>query len=135
MNGGPGERTVRRLALAAGTMDFFTGLGLVFLPGPTLRLMLVTPPGAEALVFVRFVGVFVAAVGYTYLRALAGGRREDLAAALRVTIPFRAGAGTFCLWGAATGRLGPAWLGVTAADYLLAAAQAWILRRWGRGTS
>jgi hypothetical protein len=134
MNRGPEEGTVRLLALAAGAMDFGTGLGLVFLPGPTLRLMLVAEPGAEALVYVRFVGVFVAAVGFTYLRALLRGRREDLVAALRVTIPFRLGAGTFCLWAAATGRLGPAWLGVTAADWLLAAAQAWILRRWGRGT-
>ncbi len=118
----------RRLALVAGLMDFMTGLGLVLLPALTLGLMLVPVPGAEALVFVRFVGAFVAAVGASYLWAL---RRpvERLRVVFGVTCLFRVAAGTFCLVGVICGWLGVAWLSVVATDYLLVAAQTWLVSK------
>lgn len=125
----------RLLALAAGAMDFATGLGLVLQPQLTLRLMLVPVPGAEALVYVRFVGVFVGAVGLSYLWALAAGRGAAdggvgrLREVLRFTLPFRLGAGTFCAVAVGLGALGPLWLSVTGADYALVVAQTWLLCR------
>lgn len=118
----------RLLALLAGLMDFGTGLGMVFLPALTLKLMLVPVPEGEALLYARFVGVFVGSVGFSYLLALAAGRAEAIRGVLRFTIPFRAGAGTFCLVAVASGVLAPMWLSVTAADYGLVALQTWLLR-------
>jgi hypothetical protein len=123
------QHRARWFAVVVGTMDFFTGVALVAAPAFTLRLMLVAPPGAEALDYVRFVGVFVGAVGGSYWLALA--RRED--AALRAvfvfTTPFRLAAGTFVAAMVLAGRFSPAWLTVTAADWGIAAAQVWWLRR------
>jgi len=120
---------MRMLALGAGMMDFLTGLGLVSAPALTLRLMLVPVPEPSALIFVRFVGVFVGAVGAIYL--LAGMRRDraDLVAAFRLTLPFRFGAGTFCAVAVITGSLAPMWLSVSAADLGLVMAQVVLLRR------
>lgn len=123
----------RRLSLAAGLMDFSTGLGLAVLPAFTLKLMLVAPPGEEALIFVRFVGVFVAAVGAAYLWALLR-PVERLRVVLGATCLFRIGAGTFTLVGVCAGWLGVAWLTVTAADWFLVGAQSWLIARGaGRG--
>ena len=121
----------RLLALLAGGMDFGTGLGMVFLPAFTLRLMMVPAPGEEALIYVRFLGVFVGMVGFSYLWARLTGRVADLRAVLRFTIPFRVGAGTFCAVAVALGWLSPMWLSVTLADYGLVALQTVLLRaRW-----
>lgn len=109
-------------------MDFSTGLGLVFLPALTLQLMGVAVPGDEALLFVRFVGVFVASVGASYLWALT-------APALRLRLVFgftnifRTGAGTFTGICVIAGYLSPGWLAVTAADIALVVLQTWFLRR------
>lgn len=61
---------VRLLCLGAGLMDSSSGLLLMFAPALALELMLVPLPPPEALVFVRFVGAFVFAVGVLYLAAL-----------------------------------------------------------------
>ena len=118
----------RRLSLVAGLMDFTTGLALVVLPAPTLGMMLVPVPGPEALVFVRFVGAFVAAVGACYLWAL---RRpvERLRVVLGATCLFRVAAGTFCLVAVCSGWLGAGWLSVVATDYLLVAVQTWLVAK------
>lgn len=123
------QERARWFAGAVGALDFFTGAALVAAPAFTLRLMLVPAPGAEALDYVRFVGVFVAAVGGSYGLALA--RREEavLRAVFGFTIPFRLAAGAFVAVMVWAGRFDPAWLTVTAADWLIAAAQAWWLRR------
>lgn len=120
----------RWLALAAGAMDAATGLGLLVLPAWTLRLMDVTPPGAEALEFVRFVGVFVGAVGITCL--MAGGRGDDrsLRAMFDFTRIFRAGAGSFTAGMVLAGGWSPAWLAVTVADLGLVVIQSVLLARY-----
>lgn len=117
------------LALGAGGLDFCTGLGLVFWPEGLLRLMLVAAPGAEATIYLRWVGAFVAAVGFTYLWTL---WRRDVALlrhALELTIWFRLAAGGYSVWAIATGSLPLLWLSVPVTDFFLAGAQAWMLRR------
>lgn len=122
------EKIARYLALAAGLMDLSTGLGLVLLPALTLKLMLVAVPGPEALVFVRFVGAFVAAVGASYLWAL-NCPVERLRPVLGATMLFRLSAGSYTLVAVCLGTLSPAWLTVTAADFSLVALQSWLLSR------
>lgn len=117
----------RGLALAAGGLDFATGLGLVALPAFTLARMRAPIPGPEALLYVRFVGVFVAAVGASYLGALGRGGASRLRAVFTFTLPFRAGAGAFTGVAVAAGALAPAWLAVTATDLALVGVQSWLL--------
>lgn len=120
---------MRLLALGAGVMDFLTGLGLVFVPALSLRLMMVPVPEEPALIFVRFVGVFVGSVGAIYLVAWLRRNTADLVGVFRLTLPFRFGAGTFCAVAVATGELAPMWLSVSAADLGLVIAQVVLLRR------
>src|SRR5258708_8190866 len=122
------EKTARGLGFGAGLLDFFTGLGLVFRPALMLRLMQVGPVGAEAETYLRFTGVFVGLVGFSYLWGLAGGPAR-LRAVLGLTAWFRLAVWCFSTSAASTGRLAPAWSSVPATDLLLAAAQAWLLGR------
>jgi hypothetical protein len=62
---------VRAYATLVGAMDLATGLALMTVPAWTLARMGAAVPGAEALGYVRFSGAFVAAVGASYLLALA----------------------------------------------------------------
>ena len=122
----------RALALAAGAMDLATGLGLTFAPAWTLARMGVAGPGAEALVFLRWVGAFVGAVGASYLVALARGGAGTLRETLATTLLFRLAAGGYCAAAVLGGTLAPRWIVVAFTDLGLAAVQAWLLRRGGR---
>ena len=122
-------KVARTLAVAAGGLDFATGVGLVTLPAFTLARMGAPVPGEEALLYVRFVGVFVASVGATYLGAWALGGAARLRSVFGFTLPFRAGAGSFTGVAVAMGALGPAWLVVTATDLALAGVQSWLLAK------
>jgi len=121
-------RYSRLLALLAGAMDATTGLGLVGAPALTLGCMLVPVPGAEALLYVRFVGVFVGAVGASYLVALGRGGSEPLRKVFECTMLFRAAAGLFTGGAVLAGALAPAWLAVTFTDLSLVGLQVWLLR-------
>lgn len=127
------DRLALGLALAAGGLDFCTGLGLVAAPARLLPLMGVPAIGAEAETYLRWIGAFVAAVGCSYLWALgrwkATGDAALLRATLELTVIFRLAAGAFSAWALATGRLAPAWASVPVTDFALAAAQTWLLRR------
>jgi hypothetical protein len=114
------------LARVAGAMDFGTGLGLVAAPAWTLTQMAVPVPGEEALLFVRFVGAFVGAVGASYLWAAAR-PRERLRVMLGLTVWMRVAAGTFTGVAVASGALAGGWLAVTATDWLLAVTQVWLV--------
>jgi hypothetical protein len=122
------EKFTRALALVAGSLDAGTGLGLVFTPGLLLRLMRVAPVGPEAETYLRFTGVFVALVGFSYLWALVRGA-ATLRVVLALTAGFRLAVGIFCTWAIVTGRLAPAWTSVPVTDLLLAAVQGWLLAR------
>lgn len=117
----------RLLALAAGGMDFSTGLGLVLLPVLTLKLMFVEAPGAEALVYVRFVGAFVLAVGASYLWALLK-PSERLRTVFGATLLFRLSVGLFTAVTIVRGGLAYAWLLVSATDLGLVVLQTVLLR-------
>lgn len=53
-------------SMAVGAMDAVTGILLVLIPGLVLGLLGIDPPGAEAQVFLSWIGVFVASVGLSY---------------------------------------------------------------------
>lgn len=116
------------LAVGAGAMDLGTGLGLVMMPAWTLARMGVPVPGDEALLFVRFVGAFVGAVGASYLWAAAR-PRERLRGMLALTVWMRAAAGAFTAWAVLSGALAGGWLAVTATDWGLVVAQVWLLAK------
>jgi hypothetical protein len=119
----------RWFALAAGAMDFATGAGLVCLPGFTLGAMQVAAPGAEASVFLGWVGAFVGAVGASYLVTLARGGTGRLRDLFVLTILFRAAAGGYCAVAVARGELEARWVAVAVTDLALVAGQAWFLKR------
>ncbi len=120
----------RWLAGVAGVLDATTGAGLVWLPAWTLQRMGVAPPGAEALEFVRFVGVFVGAVGASYLSAAWRGQDRALRAVIDVTRWFRGGAGLFTGVMVVAGAWSPAWLAVTITDLVLLAGQTVVLGKY-----
>ena len=122
------EKFARGLALVAGGLDFCTGLGLVLAPGLVLPLMRVGHVAPEAEVFLRFTGVFVGMVGFSYLWALRHGRRE-LRTVFALTLWFRVAVGLFCNWAILSGRLSAAWWSVPGTDFALAAIQSWLLQK------
>jgi hypothetical protein len=126
----PIQRLAGWLALGAGALDFSTGLGLAFAPERALPLLGVPVPGAEALIWLRWVGAFVWAVGASYLLALVLGGAMRLRAVLESTLPFRLATGIFGTVALTQGWLAPAWAGVPLADFGLFTAQLWLLRRW-----
>lgn len=121
------NRIARLYAIVAGASDFFTGVGLVFLPQVVLPLMGV--PGIEggALVFLRWVGAFVGAVGLSYWWALLR-PSVGLRAVFELTILFRLAAGVFSAVAILRGWLGPVWWSVPATDFIFAGVQVWLLR-------
>ena len=124
------------LALGAGTLDFCTGLGLLVAPALMLRLMGMGETFGD-MVYLRFVGAFVWAVGFSYLWALRRwqltGDATLLRATLEITIIFRLAAGGFSAWAILRGWLVPAWASVPVTDFFLAAAQGWLLSRGALG--
>ena len=129
MTGNKLEQGAFWLALGAGGLDLCTGAGLVLAPARLLRVLAVAPPGAEALIYLRRLGAFVGAVGFSYLWAL--GRRDGalLRHTLELTVWFRLAAGSYSAWAIGTGALSFGWASVPATDFLLAGAQIWLLRR------
>jgi len=132
MNSNNNNQLAVWLALGAGVLDLGTGLGLVAAPAVMLRLMGMNEIFGD-LVYLRFVGAFVGAVGFSYLWALRQRRLTGdpalLRAVLEITIIFRLAAGGFAAWAILRGWLMPAWASVPATDFFLAAAQGWLLRR------
>ena len=124
-------KIARGLAWVAGGMDAATGLGLLVAPSLTLGAMQVAAPGPEALVFLRWVGAFVGAVGASYLVAFARGGAGRLRETLAITILFRVAAGGYCAVAVAAASLEPRWIVVALTDGALAAVQLWLLRRGG----
>ena len=127
MNPNTWLRLARIVAACAGLMDSLTGVGLMLAPVLTLRAMAVPAPGPEALIYVRFVGCFVGAVGGSYLLALRRGGRRELRAMLGYTLIFRLAAGLFTAAAVLTGTLTLPWLSVTVTDLALAGFQTWML--------
>lgn len=120
----------RWLAWIAGATDAFTGMGLVVWPAWTLQQMGVMPPEGEALAYVRFVGIFVGAVGLCYLVAAARRSDHSLRTVFDFTRIFRTGAGVFTAVMVLAGGWSPAWLAVTITDLGLVVIQSVLLARY-----
>ena len=121
----------RWLATGAGAMDFLTGLGLVFAPALVLPLMRVAMPAGDGLVFLRWVGAFVGAVGASYLLTVVLGGSVRLRAVMEFTIPFRLAAGGFSGAAVLLGWLPAMWASVPVTDLALVGVQVWLLKRGG----
>lgn len=125
------NRFCRGWSVAVGAMDALTGLLLVACPATTLGLLGITPPAGDALLFLRWVGVFVGSVGLGYALALRGPREG--AAVWAFTALARALVAVFVTVNIVVGALDPHWFGVAATDAVVAAVQVFGLwRRWWR---
>lgn len=65
---------LRIWSVTVGSMDALTGLALILAPALVLEVLGIVAPSADALLFLSWIGVFVAAVGLSYSMAL--GRRS-----------------------------------------------------------
>lgn len=111
--------------MGVGTMDATTGLLLMLTPGWTMRLMGVHPIGAEAQVFLSWMGAFVFSVGASYFLVLRGNESGRGEMVWRMTSLVRAVVAVFVITKVAQGVLEPLWLSVAATDGLVAMGQ-WI---------
>lgn len=124
------QRLAWWLALGAGGLDFCTGIGLAVAPAQVLPLMGVSVPDRAALIWLRWVGAFVWAVGASYLLALVLGGEARLRTCLELTLPFRFSAGLFSTVAITSGWLSLGWTSVPATDFTLLITQLWLLLRW-----
>lgn len=123
------SRLASRLLPVVGVGDVAAGLALAGVPAAVLPLAGLTPPGAEALVFLRWVGIFAAAVGAAYLLGGCSRAPGALRWTLLLTLPFRAGTGVFVTWALVRGALALPWAAVAAVNLGLVAAQAALLAK------
>ena len=114
---------------AVGLMDALTGVLLVVAPAWVVRLLGMEPPGGEALVYLAWIGVFVGAVGLSYVRVWLDGQGGRTV--WWFTAWVRGLVGLFVWVRIAAGDLAVMWAVVAVADWSVAAVQVWVLRaRW-----
>lgn len=116
-----------------GMCDLLTGVVLLFAPNLILEI-LNTTVSDEAVVFVRYVGVFVFAVGLSYfLPYFCGGRicsrDERIFYTWLVTAAIRCCVATFVFFELCLGELGINWLIVAMTDAVLAAMQFYFVKQ------
>lgn len=112
---------------AAGLCDTSTGLLLLLAPAWTLHLMGITLIPVPA-VFASFIGVFVMAVGVTYLWTATQWTTQDALGRRTqwlITALIRTLVSLFVLGQIVAGRMEPAWMTVAISDGVLAAVQ-WL---------
>lgn len=119
-------RLARWLLLATGVGDVGAGLALAFAPAAALAMAGLAAPGDEALVYLRWVGVFAGAVGVLYLRGGSGARVREV---LGSTLIFRAPVGVFVTVAVLRGWLAPVWAGVALINVGLVVVQAGLLAK------
>ena len=118
--------------VGVGAMDALTGLLLVISPTLVLSLLRITPPSAEALPFISWIGIFVMAVGLSYGLAFSSqpARGETVwtfTALVRLLVAL------FLTVKIITGPLAIAWGIVALSDAAVAVVQIFILRKgWWR---
>ena len=122
---------LRYWSVAVGSMDALTGLLLIFVPALVLRMLGITPPAGEVLVFISWVGVFVMSVGLSY--GLALGKRGWGEAVWIFTSLVRIMVAVFLTTRILDGSLAKAWALVALADASVALVQMAIVRaKWWR---
>ncbi|BCX47060.1 hypothetical protein HAHE_09680 [Haloferula helveola] len=118
-------------SVGVGAMDAATGILLILWPEWVLGMLGVEGVGVESMVFLRWIGVFVGSVGLSYGLALREQRQGKTV--WQFTGLVRAGVAVFVTTSILRGSLDRAWIGVAATDALVAAVQAWGLRKeWWR---
>ena len=126
------ERGPALFCLLAGGGDAATGLLLIAAPRLVLRLLGVTVPDGD-LVLLRWIGVFVACVGFAYLYPWlleAGVRRSRrVLAVAEMTAGVRLAVALFVGIAVAAGSLDLPWVAVGGYDALVAMAQIGLLAR------
>lgn len=124
-------RLVILVSLGAGGGDLATGILLLGNPAWTLGMLGVSIP--SELVWMQYIGVFVACVGLSYGFGLRPYIRSGAACALRtvweITALFRAAICVFVCASVWRSRLEPAWLTVAAVDGFWALLQGALLTR------
>jgi hypothetical protein len=119
-------------------MDTATGVLLTVAPVAALGWFGVAVPGGDgAAILMRWIGVFVAGVGASYLWALAtpdpAARGQRLIGVWGATTIVRSGVALFCAVAVATRQLESVWMLVGGTDAVIAGLQAWGLRQgWPR---
>jgi hypothetical protein len=128
---GRGRLAPRLFTVGAGACDAAAGLGLLVAPDLVLRLLALPAPVGDRFVL-RFLGVFVASVGFAYLYPFlgpAGPRREArLAAVIELTAGVRLAVALFLGCAVLAGRP-PAWLLVGFTDAAFGLSQLALARR------
>jgi hypothetical protein len=118
-------------SVAVGAMDACTGLLLIFVPEFTLRMMGVAAH-PEALVFISWMGVFIAAVGMSYGLVFRGGR--EATTVWSFTSVVRLMVTVYLTWKISIGELPVSWGLVAIADGIVSVGQLIILRAgWWEG--
>ena len=120
-------------SVAVGSMDAITGLLLVQSPKLVLKSLGIALPSADALVFVSWVGAFVAGVGLCYAMAL--GERRRGKAVWQITALLRTVVAVFLISRLAAHTLVSAWWVVALTDLVVAVVQMVVLRAewWEEG--
>lgn len=116
----------RLWSFAVGLMDALTGFLLIISPAHTLRLMSVPPVHPEALVFLSWMGVFIAGVGMSYLLVLRGNREAENVWIFTGLV--RSLVAIFLAVKIATGALSTAWALVAVTDAVAALGQFILIR-------
>ena len=111
---------------AVGSMDVLTGAALVVSPVLVLHILGIAPPSPDALVYLRWVGVFVGGVGLSYAMVF-GDRRRGMAVWM-VTALLRTLVAVFVISQIDAGLLAPAWLLVALTDAVVAVVQMVVVR-------
>jgi Na+-driven multidrug efflux pump len=119
-------------SVMVGGMDALTGLLLIVTPATVLRLLQIEAPGADALVYLSWIGVFVLAVGLSYGLAL-GKHRGRGETVWMFTALARMLVAVFLITQITLKNMAPAWIVVALSDGVVAAVQMIILRKnWWR---
>jgi len=129
-------RWQRGAIVALGAGDLATGVLLVLSPATVESLLGLAPSPPAASVFLRWVGLFVAAVGAAYLApfriAAAASRRERLRFALAWTAWTRLAVAAFVGAAVLAAALPDGWCLVGSYDALAASGQLALLASWAR---
>jgi len=129
-------RWQRRAIVALGAGDLATGALLVLSPATVESLLFLAPSAPAASIYVRWIGVFVAAVGGSYLLPFRShdprARRERLRLALEWTAAARLAVAAFVGTAVLTAALPEGWCLVGIYDALAASGQLALLASWAR---
>lgn len=113
-------------SVAVGSMDAVTGVLLILVPSLVLKLLGIETPSADAMVFLSWMGVFIAGVGLSYGMAL--GRRSRGGTVWVFTAMIRILVALFLTFRILDGTLALNWGIVGVSDGIVGVSQLVILR-------